>query len=1230
MKRFLLTVVFCTSLLVLLSQMLFPVAEATEDPIVAMLNLPAPPPPNPQASISTTEYPPDFFNKSRPPADDAPIEALLAYWRRQSDAYSETQYRVYPSDKALDRILDAIEKKPAEIVEYINILPRGERSERFVKGIYDGISGSREEVREVRATLREWMKYNTRHFSSELARQAERVADKDGYVTNHEALVALARVDWDRANPIVSRLYADPRNKASQIAARWALYVHAIESGSSSDIERYRDELKAVVADKSLSHGMRDLALDALSLEKDWDGRDEWYLSLLEDDSLLDLGGYTGLTTLFSHSPEGKYIDRMIALLDSDNINVRSAAAQNLVTKLHGERTADIVKALLPWLSNPKWLRPETDGRHSLVRSLASIKSPESVPALIALLDERHVLETPRTGANTASNSIDAASWAMNTAANAANSAVVAAMRAAEAGEMYAYRISAIRALQFQGDSRAVPALRRLLAREDSTFSTGQIVSAIYHCDGFSLAEQVSAIEHVVAEEEDETEVSERHAINGVFGAANAMTRLTIKAYDYDGQPGADPIRLLGIYLAGLDEVKDDLGRAVVARIIELDKSDPNKGKGLRRIVMRWKSPAVFALFLNDVRNDKAGIDDLVLLLTNRKDLRQHQQKDVYELRTGSPTAIGFSACLLEDPNDMLAVLDGPNETARIAMLACARLIRSPLPLEKVARKLTSKDPTLRLAAERYLESEDSPEARRIVLSMHPGEAKILGASTAFYVGKNSVSGSLALLFATVVPYHGQSEAIQNQYVSGLFNDVEGDLTQNLKKDPNLLGIYNWKDNFVHLYKEKAVLSWREDPARFRERPLTAEETSELTSLIAHHKMEQSPPFLECSVCEAFQLTMVGRNGGRRVYVKTSQLPPAFAELDHLFLQLRDKPAAIKYWASRDVPGLELLFASDRLDALAVWKSGADFRLCAVDREQKKEIEDGVEDLVQQATEEFEGDQRAALNKVAKEMARRSRSSANWFSIVSGTLGEPTSQPLGFEMLPEYDDLLSHQRWVATAGTVEVRADEKGLSKIVGGKATKIRTGWYDAPVITANARWVVVRKIDEEEGSQLVRVNLTTNREYPIGSGELPNFVPIAFVASINRVLIGPNEAFYGGDHEDPVEDADNSRFQRYAFLDPETGRMVPATGEIRPIAQQKQRPLQPGPGPFEHWAAIPKKGSTEIGIYSSRHFTFRPVLSLPKMNFNSMDMWVDATENRVYFVYKGHLLAAPLKVAR
>ncbi len=1251
MKRFFLTVVFCTCLLAALSLFLFPTTRAAENPLLRLLNLPAPPPPNPQVpppSIISTE---DFFNKSKPPPDDASIESLMEYWRTQAQDYNEIRHKVYPSEKVLDRLMAEIAKDPTRLGEFLNIFPPTSRSAEFVKGIYDSFASGTETQRERRSGLKRWMKYNTPYFSTELARDAARVSDTGEYVTHHDELVALARVDWDRANPIVSRLYNNPGQKASRTAALWALYLHAIEDGSPGDTERYRDELKEIVADKSLSDGIRDLALDALSLEKEWGGRDEWYLALLEDETLLDLGTYTGLTTLISSSPEEKYIDRMLALLESDNINVRTAAARNLLLKLSPSRP-DVVRALLPWLGNPKWLRENTGGRSSLVMALSRVKVPESVPGLIAALDERELRDRLPSSSNMVSNAnvavadaiarIEAAANAVQTAANTvirrSNVSAVIANTAPNSyyssETVYPLRYWAIAGLAFQEDPRAVPALRRILGEVHQPNEQYTLVGAILKCGGFSIAEQVGAIEDVAKNADTNTYGASANANMAYPGANMGYTPPGYTIYDPTGRPTTDIKRMLGIHLAQSSEVGEELARSVVDRITSLDRSDVQTANAMRKIVLRWRGPAVNALLLRDLKNNRTEADAIVRLLSVRRELREKQQADIFGIRTGGPIAVGISACLLEDHGDFEAILEAPGDEAKTAMLACARLIRAALPIRKVAESLHSKDKLLALAAERYLESEDSPEARSIVLALHPNEARIMGATTAFYPASGTGQTSsefLAPLFASVGQHAVLSSSDQSFEIgqNGSTAGIEKRLQEEVKREADLLGVYNWEKNYIRIYKDKALVSWDEDTARYRERTLTKEEFDNFKGLIAHHKADELPPFLNCTTggCVSQQLLMIGRNGGRRVFVLSSSPPPLFAELERAFAELRRPPSHIKYWASKDVPGLEVLFADERMDAMAVWKNGADFRLLTADKVRRAEIENELESFGEQTAESDDVENGPTFDEaVSRERSKREYENFAWHSFGIGGLGSPVAQPVDYIPLKDtFPVPRAEGQWKARTATIEIRADQEGLYKIAGGKFIKIRTGSYRSPVITPNGRWAIVSKYDDDVGIRLVRVNLLTNREYVIEPGDLAAYRAIVFVPSVNRVLVGSPDDEYSYEHEGDEQAEDDGG--GYALLDPETGLLIPARGEIRPLVQQTFRPLQAGVGPFEFWAAIPRGDETVIGVYNTRNFNIKPVLKLPKISFDSMKLWVDGASSRIYFVYEGHLLSVPIK---
>ncbi len=350
---------------------LFVVRHATEaqNGVVSnLLNLPAPPP-NPSIEEVYRTRTQDFLNKSNPPKDDAPIEDVLEYWENQNNSYVELDYNIAPASGNLERILGEIKKKPESLTNFLNILPENPETTNLAKRLYErALAADENFTSEWKSQVKRWLTYHSDYFSEELLKKAQTVGDADEYVTNQGELLALARVDWEKARPILERLIADEKQPVSQTLARWAFYQHALAEDDGSDIEKYRNELKGVVEDKNASAGMRDLAIDALVKEKEWQGRDDWYVSLLGDETLFDLKvngqSYTGLTTLMYYAPPEKYRAKMLELAGSNNAVVRNAAVRNLVMILD-DKNPEIIRALLPWLENPDWAKESGGERQS-------------------------------------------------------------------------------------------------------------------------------------------------------------------------------------------------------------------------------------------------------------------------------------------------------------------------------------------------------------------------------------------------------------------------------------------------------------------------------------------------------------------------------------------------------------------------------------------------------------------------------------------------------------------------------------------------------------------------------------------------------------------------------------------------------------------------------------------------------------------------------------------------
>lgn len=1261
MKRSYLAIGLCLILLLFEASVFLPASAAKSDLAARLLDVPAPPPPNPLVPHrSRLMRDPEFYSKSKVPSDDAPIDDLIEYWSANYRSVRMMTYAPEPSERSLDRLYSAIEKDPLLLPKLIGSFPDTPRAAELAKGIYDreGTSGIFDT--ETREAIRQWLLYHSPYYSAELARLAEKVSDAGSYVSSQDELLALARVDFDKARPIIDRLNISGSDKATKVLARWALYRHALDTDSLSDIERYRQELKAAVEDKGMPGPTRDLALDALVTEKEWPERDDWYMSLMSDETLADLQGYTGLTTIINVSPPNKYIDKMLALLKSDSKAVRSAAVRNLLLQSISNRP-DVMAALLPWLDDPDWAADIADSRSNFVLLFRSVKLPESVPGLIKILDERKkqlmfVADTTVSAANAA---VAASTIRPAPSANAITSASVPGMIQVE---RYAYRTSAIYALGFQGDPAAGPALRRVLPEVES-WERPSVIEAINKCRGFTVPEQIEALEAAVR--------SLSMAVNAenlASGAANLNSGDPTPSNTSASRPSivtpAEIKQILGDILIRTQDPSDELADAVAARIETLDGIDPKLAGMLRRIVLQWPNRAVDLLFLRDLRNDRSEVESVVRLLSKRSNLRQAFSANLTEAAAANSTAAGIVTCLAEDPSQYDGVLDSQNGEAKAAFLACSRLIRARLPVAKVAELARESDRRISLAAEKYLESEDSPAARAVVLGMHPGEAKILGATTAFFSrGRSDISMPyLSALFSSVEPgepavlaavadsiQSGSTEEEEDgeSHEKAASNDLgwqkaERLLQAEVKKDAGLLGVYAYDGNYIRIYKDRVVYSFDDDESRYRERPLGSNEFDELKSYLTENRVDELAPFLTCPTeyCASKELLMLGRDGGRRVYLNGDP-PDFFKGLDKYFAELRLAPSTLKYTLSRDLPGLEIVLANDDLHAETVWKEGDELRVAVSDKAARKRVKEEIDKAVETASvaEEQPGsnsEDNSPESIRARLTSKREFDGYSWRKIVGGMDTGIAPQPNGIELIPANDSLsaaATQEQWKARAANFEIRASENGIFKLTAGRLTAVKTGFAQYPVISADGKWLAVYHANNESAG-LVRINLLTNRVYPVNVDEYNTYFAYAYLPNLSKFLI-VEQLNEEGEHEGPYAEEipdDNVRDDPEAsalkLLDPATGAIQAINGEFRPIAQQTFRPLQPTGKLNEFWAAIPNKvkNETQIGTYDTVHFAFKPILRVPKIMFNSMSMWVDSPGKKVYFVYRGHLLSLPL----
>lgn len=1254
MKRFLSTIAFCVFLLIFGLIVLLPSASAEKNLLQNLLNLPAPPPPNPLSTSSRRIYGGNMVETDTPPDDNAPIEELLAFWQRENYSFQEAGYNLKPSDQTLRRIISSIGEKPDSLTNFLNILPEDSDTQDFVKQIYDRQSSSEDSEEEQDGRVKNWLTYHSKYFSDELVKSAEAVGDTSEYVGNQKELLALARVDWEKARPILERLLNDSNQPISQTLARWAFYQHALKEGNSSDIETFRKKLQETVENKTAKPGNRDLAMDALVESGDFEGRDDWYYTLLDDETLYDLRvngtSYTGLTTLLNRSPKGKYVAKMLELVNSNNPIIRKSAVRNL-TVLIDPKNPEVVRALLPWLENPEWAQEVNGERRRLISALSQIAMPESVPGLIAVLNEKQAVQNYSSNMMMSSNMM-----AMNANMVNVNRPVIAS---SIPRYDYAFRSEAVSALAFQKDMRAISPLRAILAEVES-WQIGNVVRALLASGGFTIPEQVEALEIVAknygrdrdpgnvdidenpvdfdANRDASIDLSQPKIPSATVRIIPNIRPTTAPNFNYsDPRFPLNPANItliLGQQISGQYDADENLVTALIARIKILDEKEPATAYALRRIMLNWRGAAINQMLMRDVRDNKADVDTVVKLLSLRKDLRENQSNDIADMRNGSQTAYGISTCILENPSEYDAVLQSENTEAKTAMLACARLIRAALPVSKVAENLKNPNKMLALAAERYLETEYSPAAQSFVLAMHPNEAKILGAKKVFTPDDAPVSHSnfLPALFTSLENSSGISRYYYEESEDALAIN-EKKLQKEVKETPELLGVYSYDDNFIRIYQDKAVFSWQTDKARFRERELSKDEFEGFKNYLASERVTDLPPFFSgCDQrCEEKELLMLGRNGGRRIYMLGDEPPRIFSDLSAMFDRMRESPAKLRYALEKKVSGLEILFADENLSAETVWKNGADLRVLISDSARREQIDKELQkqERADEQKEEVDYDQLWKVRQ--KRRAQREFENFAWYTVADGKLGGLTNQPPNLEFIKPLDNApvkAEKGQWKARTATFEVRADADGLYKIANGRATKIAEGFYENPIVTPNGKWAIVTKFGEEGGATIVRVNLATCKEFPIKieTDYYPRFQAVAFLPTINKVLIFKGVYSEGEGEEEDVSESSVQERGEFYLADAETGVVQKSKGEVRPLAQQTFRPLQTNGKPDEFWAAIPddEKDQTEIGIYNAKTLTFKSVLKVPEIEFNSMQMWVDA--DKVYFVYQGHLLDLPL----
>src|SRR5262249_50496075 len=272
------------------------------------------------------------------------------------------------------------------------------------------------------------------------------------------------------------------------------------------------------------------------------------------------------------------------------------------------------------------------------------------------------------------------------------------------------------------------------------------------------------------------------------------------------------------------------------------------------------------------------------------------------------------------------------------------------------------KDPELKLAAERYLESEDSVEAQSIRRKYHAGEILILGARGDFY------------------PTSQEDEC--SEWEKGLLDELK-------KKDgpDEIYGEFSplvtseritSEQIIVRVRNDKAELCKQRDAARVDCRQLSDDELQSLRAIFAPDSFDKLPPLIlpsEGEGIDEYEFLRLNKSGGRRAYAvnlyqSENFLPyaPLHAKLHSFFDRLSATGEfEVRYALKGKIGSVEVLAADDKHPIKHVCMQGSEVRALVKD-------------------EDWESEKTETREKWIDEIW-------NWHALSDGKLGKVTEEP---------------------------------------------------------------------------------------------------------------------------------------------------------------------------------------------------------------------------------------------
>lgn len=1102
----------------------------------------------------------EIGEQAQEPGDSASPRALIRYWELQERRETGKQPSEQMRWKLLESCLQNEHLDCSEIRDYFpDTLVAHQRVNAYLEDTSAPVSKADSayvpldaaERKRRKDGYRQWLMRHSNYFRDELIQAARAVASSGYQLKNQANLEALVRLDWSAAKPILENyLNAEP---FVQSYALKQLYLHAVEIRETGEADAMRRQLLEIVSNPQTSEYARREAYDALT-QREWPGRDEWFSALLMQGNLLSRkNGLFDKDTLakpIQNAPES-WNPLLSQLVASGERTVHDNAALILATVALRKPNRGALLPLLPWLKDLTWVATDDDFyRRQVIEAAGNLQLPEAVPGLL---------------------------WIIQNENNYTQNQAVAALAK--------YRNPQI-------VTPLIPALRAVIWREQMTYASGELAKLLASHGGLSDVEILSSLEALATESKPNLDPADiqrglekswvPHFVQHENHSASAwMGHALIEQYNY-GSPYS--------YIANKSVFTESVAAGLIARVKALRTERPDVASGLWAIVRALEFPIVYAELAEGIVKADVDLATILIALERRQQIATIAGATLRPMLRQRGYALGIASILLDDHDNARVVLGSSDRQAQMALLACARVMRIALPIDLAGKLLTSPDKQLALAAERYLESEDSPKARQLILAQHPTEALILGGAPDFDPKRKYRQEWINwedLL----------RESVKRGEVEELFGAMEGHFSD--------AGGPDWYMLAIQVRGQQASVCRWQDPARKECRDLTEDELSALRDLFTEVRFDELPPLEVLGSGyggTAQEFVRLDKHGGRRVYATNldmlhseshgwgMQQQTPHNKVNQFFARLRATGEyELRYALKEKIPDLEVVLADDRRPVSFVCGQNSEVRA-----------------LVKEGTEYD--------------------AHFKWKAVNDGKVGSEAPQPPICPIVDAREDLPEAMRkgavyafplWKTQTKDGIVRSmtwnEQHALWFSKAGSEPRLLTTESEQPeVVTPDGRWLIAVKRNRDADSDLLRVDLKTGATTKI---DVAGWVyPIVIEPLTGRIVIPTLR--------------DNRKIYEVKLYTPATKTLETGVGEFEPLKHQNNRSLQPITGSAnEFWAAIPDSDAkkTRVGRYDARQFKFTSLMELPDIAFTSTSMWVDEKGNWLYIAYNGHLLRLP-----